>query len=614
MSFLSELRQKRIVQIILTYLAIGWVVLQVADQLSNRGVIPDISYSVVLILVLFGAIAAALIGWNHGEKGDQKAPRSEIIALFVLAILALGSSGFVVRKDMVAGRVRAAAEHPLELQKIAVMYFKDYTDDPQLSYVADGLTEDLVRTLRGVGSLDVLSKNATAQFRGQDPALDSVALLLDVGTVVDGSVEKRGDDIEVTIQLVDGKSGAVVQRSKIKRPAGEMLAMRDSVVEQAANLLREWIGKEVRLRSSERGTEVREAWALVQRAENSRKAAEAAVHDGGPDSGEPKFNEAINYLDQARKLDGEWVEPLIQKTAITYRRSRLSYGAGQPERAARQIEEGLQYAEESLKTAANEPRALELRGTLRYFKWLLNLTPDADQRAQLLAGARKDLEDAVQLDPGLAAAHSTLSHLLYNQEDIASAVVEARTAYEKDAYLESANEIVFRLFYGNFDLENLTQAKDWCQKGKARFPQDYRFTFCELRLMATPAVEPDPAKAWALFAQMDSLVPAPRKTLEHIRAEMTVGGVLARASMRDSAAAVLNRAHAELNPQIDPSYDLTSYEAAMRLLLGDKQGAFDLLRRVVLANPDQGFPRGRPLEWFFRDLQNHPDIGQLYRR
>jgi tetratricopeptide (TPR) repeat protein len=440
------------------------------------------------------------------------------------------------------------------------------------------------------------------------------ALLLDVGTAVDGSVEKRGNDIEVTLQLVDGKSGAVVQRSKIKRPASELLAVRDSVVEQAANLLREWIGKEVRLRSSERGTEIREAWALVQRAENARKAAELAVHDNGPEAGEAKFNEAIGYLEQARKLDDAWIEPLIQRTAITYRRSRLAYGAGNPDAAARLIEDGLQQADAALKAAANEPRALELRGTLRYFKWLLNLTPDAAERAQLLAGARKDLEDAVQLDQGLAGAHNTLSHLLYNQEDIASAVVEAKTAYEKDAYLESANDIIFRLFYGNFDLENLTQAKDWCQKGKVRFPSDYRFTFCELRLMATPATEPDPAEAWRLYAEIDSLVPAPRRNLERVRGQMTVGGVLARAQLRDSATAVLGRAHAELTPQLDPSYDLTSYEAAMRLLLGDKQGAFDLLRRVVLANPDQGFPRGRPLDWVFRDLQNYPGVDQLYRR
>jgi tetratricopeptide (TPR) repeat protein len=191
-------------------------------------------------------------------------------------------------------------------------------------------------------------------------------------------------------------------------------------------------------------------------------------------------------------------------------------------------------------------------------------------------------------------------------------VLEAKRAYEDDAYLEVAPEIVWRLFYGNFDLENFTQAKEWCDKGALRFPDDYRFVFCELRLMASPAQQPDVKQAWKLKTRIDSLAPAPKKQFEAARGEIFVAGVLARASMRDSAQAVLTRAEAKINPSIDPSYDLYWYEATVRLQLGEKDKAFELMRRGVLGNPETAIDPNKPLEWVYRDMQNYPRLKELY--
>ena len=79
-----------------------------------------------------------------------------------------------------------------------------------------------------------------------------------------------------------------------------------------------------------------------------------------------------------------------------------------------------------------DPRALELRGTVRYTTWLLELSADAAVQAGLLAGARQDLETATQADPSLAGAFSTLSHLYYQTEDVPAAVLAARKAYDTE--------------------------------------------------------------------------------------------------------------------------------------------------------------------------------------
>ncbi len=610
---LSQLREKRIFQIVVSYVAGGWVLLQVIDQLVERGLLPEVTYLALLIWFAAGIPAAILIGWHHGEKGAQRAPRSELISLGVLALIALFGSGFVVRKDVVRRHAAAAAEHPLDMRDVAVLYLQNESDDAELAVVADGLTEDLIAALRQVRDLDVLSKNATLQFRDQDIDADSVARALNVGTVVGGRLQKRGNRLQVELQLIDGKSGVTVERAKIEHPAEDVLAMRAGVVEQSVELLRSWIGKELRLKRSAQGTTSRDAWVLVQRAEKSRKDAEQAVRQDGPAAGVASFEQAQQLLENASRLDAAWPEPLVQLTALSYRRSRLAAASGNLEGALNFIEAGLQQAERVFALAKDEPRGLELRGTLRYFKWLLNQTPDARERAQLLADARKDLETAVGLDPSLAGAYNTLSHLLYN-EDLSSAVLAARHAYEADAYLEVTSDVIWRLFYGNFDLENFTQAREWCERGAQRFPDDHRYVYCELRLMASPAVPPDVNRAWQLLERLDSLAPAPRREVERVRGEMAVGGVLGRAQQRDSANAVLMRARAKVTPELDPAYDLLWFEAAMRLMMQQHDTAFDLLQRAVLANPDQGFKRGEPVHWLYRELQNHPRFNQLYTR
>ncbi|NIR43060.1 MAG: hypothetical protein GWN51_02260, partial [Gemmatimonadetes bacterium] len=82
---------------------------------------------------------------------------------------------------------------------------------------------------------------------------------------------------------------------------------------------------------------------------------------------------------------------------------------------------------------------------LRYARWVLNRPPDPEEASTLLARARADLEEATRLDPTLAGAHATLSHLYYQLEDVPAAVLSARQAYEEDAYLALADVILWRL-------------------------------------------------------------------------------------------------------------------------------------------------------------------------
>ncbi len=484
----------------------------------------------------------------------------------------------------------------LDLRHVAVLYFDDLSPDSSLSFLADGLTEGLIDQLAAVRTLNVISRNGVIPFRHTDLSRDSVARALGAGTLVEGSVEPVRDRVRVTVRLVDGASGADLLRRAFEQPAGNPLAIRDTLAVQVARVLRERLGEEVRLQEERGSTRSTEAWILVQQAERIRKDAEG-------DSALALLRRADSVLARAERADPAWVEPIVLRGQLFDRRARIT-------RTVNPIDTGLAHADRALARAATDAKALELRGALRYRKWLLFRPAAPQQAATLLDDARRDLERAANIDPTLASAYSTLSHLYYQTKDLQGAALAARRAYEEDAYLSNAADVLTRLFHTSYDLDQQRQAQRWCQEGVRRFPRDYRFYQCQL-LMMTRLEPPDIPRAWRLLASVDSLAPPPIRTLQHLRNQMFVAAVIARASLSDSAHHVMERSRA--TPEVDPERNLLGFEALVHTLLGEHEEAIRLLQQYVAANPEHSFRAGGDIHWWWLDLQKYPGFQALTR-
>ena len=185
---------------------------------------------------------------------------------------------------------------------------------------------------------------------------------------------------------------------------------------------------------------------------------------------------------------------------------------------------------------------------------------------------------------------------------MAEANLLARRAYEADAFLFDSPQILFRLYHTSLDLGRELEAVNWCDTGRRRFPGDWHFTFCELRILAQAASsKPDVAKAWSLAAALERLGPPTYLPRWHI----IVAGVLGRAGLPDSADAVIRRARSAAPG--DPELDF--YEAEARMLLGDHEAALRLLERALKNDPwFRAYLRVYP---FFRPLWSDPRFQAL---
>jgi len=545
----------------------------------------------------------------RGVMASKFGTRNVRLWALAAALLILVGAGWAAWRSLnpQVETASAAGAGGLDPHRIAVLYFQGGDQGDSLGFLADGLTEGLIKQLEPVQELDVISQGGVAPYRGDSVSRDSIARALRAGTLVTGGVEKLGGRLRVTVRLVDGGSGADFERASFEQPVGNLLAIQDTLSEKVASLIRKRLGEEIRIREQRGRTRNVEAWALVQRAGRHQKQAEEFAEEADSTARDREFTTADSLFAAAESLDSAWAEPIVGREVIAYRRSRLS--VDDPTRAARWIDVGIGHANRALKLAPQNPDALEFRGNLRYWRWLLALSPDPVQARTLLKTAQEDLEAAVKISPSQAGAWGTLSHL-YNQSGSQVDVkLAARRAYESDAYLSNADVILSRLFYSSYDLGQFSDGMHWCGEGQRRFPDDAKFVECQLWLMTTKAVEPDVPGAWQLADTLIQRTPEREREYQRLNSHMVVAAILARAGLKDSARQVARRARG--NGELDPTRDLMMYDAFVQNLIGDKDEALRSLKVYLAANPERRATFAEDPGWWFRSLQEDPRFKEL---
>ena len=500
---------------------------------------------------------------SGGPIAWLRRPRARLTA--GVGILALGATLWATRGAWTSWLAADPAESAeLDPSRLAVLYFRDQSPAQDLGHLADGFTETLIHELGGVEGLKVISQYGVRRFEGTETPIDSVALALEAGTIIDGTVSRSGDSLRVQVQLLDATDMTQIASFTEVRPWSEIFSLQDELTADVSTVLRQRLGHEFDLQKRRRATESVEAWELVQRAE--RTGAQAFAGED-PAISVALLGDADSLLALAGELDPAWAEPALV-------RARMALKAGNETDLAA----GLERVAEALRREPGSPAALTLRGALQ--DSLARMADDSVRAAGLLAAAERDLRTAVANDPTYADAWITLADLLYNDKwELAEAREAARHAYEADVFLLENDHFVW-LCEISLQLEDYDQARRWCDEGRRRFPDRERLLSQELVRLASPGTEPDPAAAWSLVRELgqhaypEYNVPA---------AKLYTAAVLVRAGLPDSAAAVVADGRAGAPEEVGPFLDYL--EAYVRLLDGERSTSIRLLRGFLTALP-----------------------------
>lgn len=539
------------------------------------------------------------------DAAPSRNRRVLIGALSAVAGVAVVMGGFFAAKALSGN---APVSDAARVREIAVMYFDDNSKGALVD-VADGVTEGLIARLSDVPALRVRSRNGVLPFRGTGVGGDSIGRALGVGTVVLGEVETTPGGGRLAIRYYDVDSRSVVGRTSFDFDSAAALTAADSLAEEIAVFLRQRLGPEVRLRELRNQTRSTDAWMLTLRAGRRTREADSLVVAGASALALPTLAEADSLLSRAAQADPRWPTPHVQRSAVSL--VRVEALRQDPAVMPAVIDSGIARATQAISLDPRNADAFEFRGKLHYAAFDLGIHANPDKNKQALANAEQDLSQAVRLNPNQAGAWDMLSNVHYWKPDLGLAAQAAREAYRSDAYLRSTRSILVRLFFAHYNQELWTEAMAWLNEFKHRFPNDALGPEGRLYMYRARFGEVNVDSAWLYAEQYVGLSPEIARPLAGRKSQMHVAGALANAGLADSARAVLLRARGDA--AVDPNRELSAIEAAVRVMLGDKDVAVERLTHYLAANPNHRAGFASRTGWWWRGLQGYPPFESLIR-
>ena len=238
--FFAELKRRHVFRIAAVYGGVGFVIVQAADVFIPALHLPPWIMTAVALLVVLGFPIAVLIAWafeltpeglrRTEDAGDeeldaiaaQPAGRRWPIGLAALAgVILIGLSAWW----LATGRIRGTGTY----DSIAVLPFANLSGNEDLEYFSDGLSEELLNALAGVEDLRVAARTSSFAFKGTNADIRTIADSLGVETVLEGSVRRSGDQVRITVQLIDAEHGFHLWSHEYDRGLEDVFATQDEI-------------------------------------------------------------------------------------------------------------------------------------------------------------------------------------------------------------------------------------------------------------------------------------------------------------------------------------------------------------------------------------------------
>jgi adenylate cyclase len=307
--------------------------------------------------------------------------------------------------------VKKSQELPLpDKPSIAVLPFTNMSGDSGQEYIADGITENITACLSKISEMFVISRNSTFVYKGKSVKIQEVGRELGVRYILEGSVQKAGERVRITAQLIDATTGHHLWAERYDRSMEDFFNLQDEITQEIVTALQVELTEGERAHSY-RTTKNLEAWAYLIQAvghfsrftkEDNAKARKLAI--------------------RATKLDPEYV---LAGTVLGWTHV-MDAGFGTGDSATEHFEKAVTFAEKAVAMDDSNAEARSLLGYIRLFQ--------KEYDKALLEGAK-----AVDLDPNNAISYGVLAHTMLFSGDFNGAIKMFQKAIRLSPYFPDWN-------------------------------------------------------------------------------------------------------------------------------------------------------------------------------
>ncbi len=238
----AEIRRRNLHRVTAAYAVVAWVLVQGAGIAFPAFSLPSWSIKLLIILLIAGLpVVWAALWLAHPEASltdgaTHLTPlnRAEIVLIGLLGLVLIATLVEIVLPHFESTASRTIAPATTTPQatgeaSIAVLAFNNMSDDPKNEYFSDGISEELLNDLAQVPGLRVAGRTSSFSFKGKSATIEDIGKTLNVHNVLEGSVQRAGNRVRITAQLINAANDFHIWSQTYDREIADIFALEDEI-------------------------------------------------------------------------------------------------------------------------------------------------------------------------------------------------------------------------------------------------------------------------------------------------------------------------------------------------------------------------------------------------
>lgn len=213
--FFAEMRRRNVFRVVGTYFVGSWFLVQIAFTLESVMQLPEWFDALFMSLMILGAPVVIVLAWAfeltpEGFKRTESISKENSIAaqtgrrLEIAIIIGLVAIGGLLIADRFVPRDGVLTARQSNNHSVAVLPFSNRSSEASDAFFADGIHDDLLTRLSKISAFEVISRTSVMGYRDTEKRIPEIATELDVAVILEGAVQRAGDRVRITVQLIDG--------------------------------------------------------------------------------------------------------------------------------------------------------------------------------------------------------------------------------------------------------------------------------------------------------------------------------------------------------------------------------------------------------------------------